>query len=441
MKIAVVGAGISGLTAAYVLSQKHDVKVFEANDRLGGHTATKDIHYQGRDYAIDTGFIVFNDWTYPNFQKLLAQLNVGSKPTDMGFSVCCEQTGLEYSGTNLNTMFAQRKNIFSPKHWSMIRDILRFNKEALADVNSGGRYLEITLGEYLQQKKYSETFTNKYLIPMGAAIWSASKLVMKNFSLQFFVHFFRNHGLLSVSDRPQWRVIEGGSRAYIEPLIQRFKNNIYLDSAIKSINRTADGVAIKTIHGHSEHFDQVVIAAHSDQALAMLEDASTQETQLLSAIPYQKNEVVLHTDISLLPKKRSTWSSWNYRIINEDMHSRSNVSDAALSISGNDVAKISEDDKPPVLTYDMNILQSIKSETTFCVTLNKTDAIDPDKILGVYSYDHPVFSRASLAAQEKWETINGVNKTWFCGAYWANGFHEDGVLSALRVAEKLGSTL
>jgi predicted NAD/FAD-binding protein len=443
MKIAVIGAGISGLTAAYVLSPKHDVTVFEASDILGGHTATKDIHYKGRDYVIDTGFIVFNDWTYPNFQKLLAQLNVGSKPTDMGFSVCCEKTGLEYSGTNLNTMFAQRKNIFSVKHWCMIRDILRFNKEALKDVNSGGSYLEMTVGEYLQQKNYSDIFADKYLIPMGAAIWSASTKVMKNFSLQFFVHFFRNHGLLSVTDRPQWHVVEGGARAYIEPLTQRFKNNICLNSAIKSIKRGADGVVITTVHGHSEIFDQVIIAAHSDQALAMLDDPSIEETQLLSAIEYQKNEVVLHTDISLLPERRSTWSSWNYRITNDDGHSSSTnrVSNDVKNGRNKDATKQCVDDKLPVLTYDMNILQSIKSETTFCVTLNKTDAINPDKILGTYHYDHPVFSRESLAAQKKWETINGVNKTWFCGAYWANGFHEDGVLSALRVAEKLGSTL
>lgn len=443
MKIAVVGAGISGLTAAYVLSPQHDVTVFESNDRLGGHTATKDVHFKGRDYAIDTGFIVFNDWTYPNFQKLLAQLKVDSKPTDMGFSVCCEKTGLEYSGTNLNTMFAQRSNLLSVKHWRMIRDILRFNKEALPDVESGGRYLEMTLDEYLQDKKYSKIFTDKYLIPMGAAIWSASTNVMKSFSLHFFVHFFRNHGLLSVSDRPQWHVIEGGSRAYIEPLIQRFKENIRLDSAIKSIERKADGVLIETIHGHSEHFDQVIIAAHSDQALAMLSDASVAETELLSAIPYQKNEVVLHTDISLLPKRRSTWSSWNYRITNDGSNSviKNSIAKNSENTDSINVAKSNVDDKPPVLTYDMNILQSIESDTTFCVTLNKTDAIDPEKILGTYYYDHPVFSQASVAAQEKWATINGVNKTWFCGAYWANGFHEDGVLSALRVAEKLGSTL
>ncbi|MFT7492471.1 MAG: putative NAD/FAD-binding protein [Pseudohongiellaceae bacterium] len=431
MKIAVVGAGISGLTAAYVLSPQHEITVFEANDRLGGHTATKDVHVNGRDYAIDTGFIVFNDWTYPNFQKLLAQLDVDSNPTEMGFSVCCEKTGLEYSGTNLNTMFAQRSNLFSVKHWRMIRDILRFNKEALPDVESGGRYLEMTLDEYLQQKKYSKIFTDKYLIPMGAAIWSASTNVMKSFSLHFFVNFFRNHGLLSVSDRPQWRVVKGGSRAYIKPLTQRFKNNIRLNSAVKSIQRNDKGVVIKTIHGLSECFDQVVIAAHSDQALAMLTDASDKEIELLSAIPYQKNEVILHTDISLLPKRRSTWSSWNYRITDERT---ANESDLKTN-------KTTPDDQLPVLTYDMNLLQSIASDTTFCVTLNKSDAIDPEKILGTYYYDHPVFSRKSVAAQEQWQTINGVNKTWFCGAYWANGFHEDGVLSALRVAEKLGSSL
>jgi predicted NAD/FAD-binding protein len=374
---------------------------------------------------------VFNDWTYPNFQKLLAQLDVDSNPTEMGFSVCCEKTGLEYSGTNLNTMFAQRSNLFSVKHWRMIRDILRFNKEALPDVESGGRYLEMTLDEYLQQKKYSKIFTDKYLIPMGAAIWSASTNVMKSFSLHFFVNFFRNHGLLSVSDRPQWRVVKGGSRAYIKPLTQRFKNNIRLNSAVKSIQRNDKGVVIKTIHGLSECFDQVVIAVHSDQALAMLTDASDKEIELLSAIPYQKNEVILHTDISLLPKRRSTWSSWNYRITDERT---ANESDLKTN-------KTTPDDQLPVLTYDMNLLQSIASDTTFCVTLNKSDAIDPEKILGTYYYDHPVFSRKSVAAQEQWQTINGVNKTWFCGAYWANGFHEDGVLSALRVAEKLGSSL
>lgn len=421
MKIAIIGAGISGLTAAYVLNQKYDITVFEADSRLGGHTATKKITHKGNSYAIDTGFIVFNDWTYPNFQKLLAQLNVSAKPTEMGFSVSCDKTGLEYSGASVNTMFAQRRNIFNIKHWAMIRDILRFNKESLQDVDSGGVYLEVSLGEYLQRKNYSEVFVDKYLIPMGAAIWSASTTVMKNFSLQFFVSFFRNHGLLSINDRPQWYVIDGGSHSYIEPLIKNFRGNIHLDSPIKAVHREQEGVQLELMDGGYEQFDQVVIATHSDQALKMLAKPDDGEVDVLGAIPYQDNEVVLHTDTRLLPKNRSTWSSWNYRIV-ADQGELENV-------------------KPPVLTYDMNILQSIESEDTFCVTLNKKEGIDPDKILGVYRYAHPVFSMKSVEAQAKWSVINGVNKTWFCGAYWANGFHEDGVVSALRVAEKLEAIL
>ncbi len=432
MKIAIVGAGISGLTAAYVLNRHHDVVVYEAGHRLGGHTATIDVNHRGIDYAIDTGFIVFNDWTYPNFQKLLGQLGVASKPTEMGFSVTCEHTGLEYSGTNLNTMFAQRHNLFNLKHWKMIRDILRFNKEALIDVESGGDYLQMTLGEYLVNKNYSDTFIDKYLIPMGAAIWSASIAVIKRFSLQFFVRFFRNHGLLSVNDRPQWHVIEGGSRSYIDPLIESFRDKIRLNSPVKAICRNETNVTIST-HNDDEIFDQVIIASHSDQALAMLADSSEAEKSVLDAIPYQKNEVVLHTDTSMLPQKRSTWSSWNYRITRENKSTRENNSQK------ND--NVVYEQAPPVLTYDMNILQSIDSDDTFCVTLNNTDTINSEKILGIYHYDHPVFSLNAIEAQERWSSINGVNKTWFCGAYWANGFHEDGVVSALRVAEKLGATL
>lgn len=422
MKIAIIGAGISGLTAAYVLNRDHDVTLYEANDRLGGHTATKDIHFKGQDYAIDTGFIVFNDWTYPNFKALLKQLGVEYQPTEMGFSVSCELSGLEYSGNSLNTLFAQRRNIFKTSHWQMIRDILRFNKEALVDVDSGGHYLNMTLDDYLKHKHYSGAFVDKYLIPMGAAIWSASTSVMKEFPLQFFVRFFRNHGLLSVNDRPQWHTIKGGSRSYIAPLIQHFEDKIKLASPVLSVNRSERHITVETAQD-SQNYDHVVIASHSDQALAMLKDASADETHLLSKIPYQKNEVVLHTDTSILPSKRSTWSSWNYRIVD----------------NGGENALNSE--LPPVLTYDMNILQSIKSEDTFCVTLNRTRSISPEKILGTYHYDHPVFSVEGIKAQQQWSTINGVNRTWFCGAYWANGFHEDGVVSALKVAEKFGASL
>lgn len=418
MKIAVIGSGISGMTAAHLLSRKHQVTLYEAASRLGGHTATIDIHHKGQDYKIDTGFIVFNDWTYPNFKQLLAQLGVDYQPTSMGFSVCCEKSGLEYSGGGLNTLFAQRSNLLSIKHWRMIFDILRFNKESLKDVDSGGSYAEMTLLEYLNCKGYSTAFRDNYLIPMGAAIWSASTSVMQQFPLQFFVKFFRNHGLLSVKNRPQWHVIQNGSSNYIEPLVAPFKHSIKLNCAVKTIERQAQQVVVKTEADEVEHYDQLVIATHSDQALSILSDASEAESQVLGAIPYQQNEVVLHTDINLLPKKQETWSSWNYRIVQQQ-----------------------DEEAPPVLTYNMNILQSINAEDTFCVTLNKTDAIDPKKVLGVYNYSHPVFSIEGMAAQQRWSDINGVNRTWFCGAYWANGFHEDGVASALRVTEALGVSL
>lgn len=422
MKIAIIGTGISGLTTAYLLAREHDLVVYEAADRVGGHTATMDVSYADKRYAIDTGFIVFNDWTYPNFEKLLAQLQVDSQPTDMGFSVSCDKTGLEYSGNNINTLFAQRRNVFSWQHWRMIKDILRFNKEAVMDMEAGGIFTTMTLGEYLTHKHYSTVFIEKYLVPMGSAIWSASTLVMQQFPLHFFVNFFKNHGLLSVNDRPQWRVITGGSSAYIAPLIDSFKDDIRLNSAVESVHRIShvEGTTIKitTINGEVDEFDHVVFACHSDQALSRLSDADEQERDVLGAIPYKLNEVVLHTDDSLLPRNKKTWSSWNYRIT------------ATPDVINDD---------PPTLTYDMNILQGIHhAPCTFCVTLNKTDAIDPQKILGTYHYSHPVFSQETIAAQQRWPEINGQKNTWFCGAYWANGFHEDGVKSAVRVAEAFG---
>lgn len=418
MKIAIVGAGISGLTAAYLLNREHDITVYEAASEIGGHTATKQITLNDEHHAIDTGFIVFNDWTYPNFKALLKQLNVPYQPTEMGFSVSCEETGLEYSGNNLNTLFAQRRNLFNINHWRMIKDILRFNKESLRDVESGGAYLTMTLNQYLEVKAYSSAFIEHYLIPMGAAIWSAPSDVMRQFPLQFFVRFFRNHGLLSVNDRPQWHVIKGGSQSYLQPLTAHFRDRIKVNAAVTRITRDSKGVLVQAA-GEEEHYDQIVLACHSDQALAMLGDPSNAETNILGAIPYQDNEVVLHTDHAVLPTKRSTWSSWNYRITQN--------SSASESL--------------PVLTYNMNILQSLESDTTFCVTLNNTKSINKNTILGVYHYAHPVFSLAGIDAQSQWPKINGVNHTWYCGAYWANGFHEDGVVSALRVAQQFGITL
>jgi predicted NAD/FAD-binding protein len=413
VKIAVIGSGISGLSCAHYLSSNHEVSVFEAESRLGGHTATVDVHLGTRRYAIDTGFIVFNDWTYPNFIALLQELGISSRPTNMGFSVKDQDTGLEYSGTNLNTLFAQRSNLLSPRFLGMVRDILRFNRQSIADLEAGTLDEAETLGSYLQRNRYSEAFKRQYLVAMGSAIWSADCDTVLDFPLSFFLRFFRNHGLLSVADRPQWRVVEGGSREYLRPLCQRFERRIHLGCGVDKVRRDARGVTLNMADGRELAFDQVVVATHSDQALKMLDQPSDAERAVLSALPYQDNDVVLHTDIRLLPRNRRTWSSWNYSLG-----------------TGKDRA---------VVTYNMNILQGIQAPETFCVTLNNTEAINPHKILGRFNYAHPVFSLPGIQAQQRWEDINGIRNTWFCGAYWHNGFHEDGVVSALRVAESLGA--
>jgi predicted NAD/FAD-binding protein len=314
MKIAIIGSGISGLVAANRLSDRHEVTLFEADDRLGGHTATKDVILDGQQYAIDTGFIVFNDKTYPNFKALLQELGVYWRDTSMGFSVRCDATGLEYSGSNLNTLFAQRRNLLSPYFLSLVRDILRFNRQALDDLQDGRLADGVTLAEYLKENRYSRAFTNHYLAPMAAAIWSSALETVLRFPVLFFVRFFKNHGLLQINDRPQWHTVVGGSRAYIEPLCQPFSDRIRLNCPVQQVRRCLDGVTVSTREFGHERYDHVVIATHSDQALAMLEDPSKEEQSVLGATPYIRNSVVLHTDESLLPRKRSTWSSWNYRL-------------------------------------------------------------------------------------------------------------------------------
>lgn len=413
MQIAVIGSGISGLACAHYLSTCHTVSVFEANKRIGGHTATMDVQLGTRRFAIDTGFIVFNDWTYPNFIALMAELGISSKPTEMGFSVRDEDSGLEYSGGSLNALFAQRKNALSPRFLGMVRDILRFNRESVADLDTGRLADHETLGAYLKRNAYSEGFCRDYLVAMGSAIWSSDCTSMLEFPVEFFVRFFKNHGLLSITERPQWRVIEGGSREYIAPLCHRFEQRIHTSTPIKSVRRDSSGVTLELASGEIQRFDQVVIATHSDQALALLTDPSEREREILGALPYQSNEVVLHTDTRLLPRNRKTWSSWNYRL---------GINNARA-----------------VLTYNMNILQGIEAPETFCVTLNDTASINPHRILGRFSYDHPVFSLEGMRAQERWDEINGPLHTWYCGAYWRNGFHEDGVVSALRVADALSA--
>ncbi|WP_149087691.1 NAD(P)/FAD-dependent oxidoreductase [Pseudomonas prosekii] len=415
MNIAIIGSGISGLTSAYLLNRRHDVTVFEASDWVGGHTHTVDVTVDGQTHAVDTGFIVFNDWTYPNFIRLLGQLGVRFKPTEMSFSVNDPDSGLEYNGNNLNSLFAQRSNLLSPGFWKMLRDILRFNKEALRDLEQQRIAADTTLNDYLQANGYSERFILHYIVPMGAAIWSMSMADMLGFPLQLFVRFFKNHGLLSVNDRPQWCVIEGGSSAYIAPLTASFKERIRLNCPVTRVERDRDGVVIHSAAG-SERFDKVIFACHSDQALKLLAEPSSAEQSILGALPYADNEVVLHTDIGLLPKRKLAWASWNYR----------------LNGAGNTHAAV---------TYDMNILQGLQSDTTFCVSLNQSAGIDPSKVLAKFTYAHPQYSLKAVAAQQRWEELDGAQHTYYCGAYWANGFHEDGVVSALRVARSLGEVL
>lgn len=415
MNIAIIGSGISGLTSAYLLNRNHEITLFEADARLGGHTHTVEVAVDGRTYCVDTGFIVFNDWTYPNFIRLLGQIGVGFKPTQMSFSVTDPETGLEYNGNTLNSLFAQRRNLLSPGFLGMLRDILRFNKQAPRDLAEGRIAAHTKLGDYLAANGYGERFTLHYIVPMGAAIWSMSMADMLGFPLQFFVRFFKNHGLLSVSNRPQWCVIEGGSSAYIEPLTRSFKDRIRLDCPVTRVERSVDGVVIHSGAG-SEHFDKVVFACHSVEALNLLAAPSAAEQSILGALPYANNEVVLHTDTRLLPSRKLAWASWNYR----------------LGGSGHTRAAV---------TYNMNILQGIQSDTTFCVSLNQSAGITPSKVLHRFTYAHPQYSVTAVAAQQRWEELNGALHTYYCGAYWANGFHEDGVVSALRVASSLGQTL
>ena len=415
MRIAIIGSGIAGLTCAHLLSRRHAVTVFEAADRVGGHTHTVDVQWRGQQYAVDTGFIVFNDWTYPQFIRLLQHLDVGSRVTEMSFSVHDPRSGFEYNGHDLLSLFAQRRNLLSPGFWGMLRDVLRFNRQALADLDQQRIDGATTLGSYLRDNRYGERFIEHYIVPMGSAIWSMSRADMLHFPLQFFVRFCRNHGLLSVNQRPQWRVIEGGSRSYLAPLCQPFAEHIRLNCPVQRVSRDDQGVNVTWGTG-SERFDKVVFACHSDQALALLDAPSEQEQEILGAIHYASNDVVLHTDTRLLPRRRRAWASWNYRL------------------GGSEQA-------PAALTYDMNILQGIDAPVTFCVSLNQTALIDPAQILARFEYAHPQYSLAAVAAQARQGELQGPLHSYYCGAYWANGFHEDGVLSALNVARHFGEQL
>lgn len=407
MKIAIIGTGIAGNVVARRLHRDHDITVFEANDYVGGHTHTHRIERHGRVFNVDSGFIVFNDRTYPRFTALLRELGVAAQPTEMSFSVHCERTGFEYCGSNLNGLFAQRRNLVNPRFHGLIRDILRFNRESRRLLD--GVEESITLGEYLRDGGYGRYFIDRYLLPMGAAIWSTDVAEMLAFPARFFVRFFDNHGLLDTAGRPNWFVVPGGSRTYVDALIAPFRERIRLATPVTRVRRYPDRVELESSAG-PEKFDAVVFACHSDQALALLDDADVAEKSVLGAIPYQRNSAVLHVGEDRLPRRRRAWSSWNFRL------------------SADDAVR-------PAVTYYMNRLQSLDSDEAFCVTLNSDHRVPPHRVLAAMTYDHPLFTLAGVAAQGRQAEINGVNRSFFCGAYWRNGFHEDGVVSALDAVE------
>jgi predicted NAD/FAD-binding protein len=404
MKIAIIGSGIAGNVAARQLHTEHDITVYEAGSHVGGHSHTHTVEQDGQRYRVDTGFIVFNDVTYPNFSALLRELDVASEESAMSFSVRDDQRRLEYNGTTLNTLFAQRRNLLRPSFLGMVRDILRFNREAPRILSGEGG--EQPLGDLLAAGRYGQAFIDHYIIPMGAAIWSTNPASMFQFPARFFVRFLMNHGMLSINDRPVWRTVSGGSARYVEKLTAPFRDRIRLRTPVEWIRRQPGSVILKAAGQEPVRYDAVFLACHSDQALALLADPTAAERDVLGAIPYQRNEAVLHTDARLMPTRKLAWACWNY-------HS------------------LPEREGPLALTYNMNMLQNLATPRPLLVTLNRSDVIDPAQVILRATYHHPVFTPESVAAQARHRELDGYRGTYYCGAWWRNGFHEDGVVSAL----------
>ena len=410
MRVAIIGAGVSGLVCAHRLHPEHDVVLFEASDRAGGHANTVRVETEAGVYDLDTGFIVFNDRNYPNFERLLDELDVETQASLMSFGVS-DGGDFEYNGASPNGLFASRGQMVRPSFHRMIADLVRFNRDARELLASEENP---SLREWLAVGGYSRAFVERLIVPQAAAVWSADPALMWSFPARFLVEFFDNHGMLGFRERPRWRTITGGSRRYVEALTRPWRDSLRLSTPVTEITRNPDHVAVSSRGSESERFDAVVIATHSDQALALLGDPSERERKLLGAIPYQSNEAVLHTDRSLLPRRRRAWASWNYHL-DEGVAGRCTV------------------------TYHMNRLQSLRADREFCVTLNRTAAIDPERIIRTIQYAHPVYTPAGVAAQSRHHEISGRNRTHYCGAYWGWGFHEDGVKSALRVVREIGA--
>ncbi|WP_371257498.1 MULTISPECIES: NAD(P)/FAD-dependent oxidoreductase [Pseudochrobactrum] len=411
--IAVIGSGISGLSAAWLLSKTARVTIYEENNRLGGHSNTIMVPCGQNEIAVDTGFIVYNERNYPNLVALFETCGVETQKSNMSFAVSLNEGGLEYSGSGINGLLGQRRNIIRPRFWFMVRDVLRFYREAPSVLDSE-HYAQTSLGEYLRSHNYGNDFVENHLLSMGAAIWSAGADEMRAYPVQAFVRFFVSHGLLSLKNRPQWRTVTGGSRRYVERLAQAISGDIRLDAKVVRIKRTPDGVMVTDNKGHTERFTDVVIAAHADQALAMLDDPSFEEQKLLGAFRYTANSAVLHSDTSLMPRRRRIWSSWNY--------------------TGD---QKNAEKQPLCVTYWMNKLQSLDKKYPLFVTLNPTKPIVGEKIIKVIDYEHPLFDLRALEAQRALHVLQGKRNTWFCGAYFGYGFHEDGLQAGLAVAEGL----
>lgn len=422
LRIAIVGAGISGNLAARLLATRHEVRLFEASNYAGGHTHTVDVPTADGPVPVDTGFMVFNRRTYPNFCRMLELLEVESQPTDMSFSVQCKLTGLEYSGSTINGLLAQRGNLLRPRFYRLIRDILRFNRAGEAQVANEAAGADMTLGDFLSRHRLGSEVRQWYLIPLLAAIWSAAPTSVESLPARFILGFMHNHGLMKIHDRPQWRTITGGAKRYVEKLLAPLANCVQLATPASRIERHRQGVTVCTAAGTKDHFDAVVLATHADQSLELIADPTKPEREILRAFPYQTNMAVLHADSTQMPRRRRAWASWNYQIP---------ARPAGAPISP----------KTASVTYHLNRLQKLPTADPVFVTLNPTTTIAPEKVYRAIAYQHPAYSLQSVAGQQRWREINGQQHTWYCGAYWGYGFHEDGVNSALRVAADFGLTI